>query len=201
MNAREMEEKIKALEEKVQTLEDIEQIKIVQKSYGYYMDNLMYDDAADLFTDDCHAFHIQGRENLKASFNTFTTPRFEGTKKLFLKQQLMGVIHVDKGNKTAKGRWNMLCLKTDYVGDELESIVSHGVYECEYRKEDGIWKIKKLFFNDIISSPLDEGWVKTPYLANPPHKERPPTGPGTTFLHYPSGYIFPYHYKNPVTGK
>jgi len=42
----------------------------------------MYDDAADLFTDDCHAFHIQGRENLKASFNTFTTPRFEGTKKL-----------------------------------------------------------------------------------------------------------------------
>jgi len=37
------------------------------------MDNLMYDDAADLFTDDCHAFHIQGRENLKASFNTFTT--------------------------------------------------------------------------------------------------------------------------------
>ena len=29
MNAREMEEKIKALEEKVQTLEDIEQIKIV----------------------------------------------------------------------------------------------------------------------------------------------------------------------------
>jgi len=49
------------------------------------MDNLMYDDAADLFTDDCHAFHIHGREELKKSFNTFTTPRFEGTKKLFLK--------------------------------------------------------------------------------------------------------------------
>ena len=134
MNLKEMEEKIKRLEAKVRELEDIEQIKIVQKSYGYYMDNLMYDDAADLFTDDCHAFHIQGREALKASFNTFTTPRFEGTKKLFLKQQLMGVIHVDKEGKTAKGRWNMLCLKTDYVGDYLESIISHVVYECIYRK-------------------------------------------------------------------
>jgi len=68
MNAKEMEAKIINLEEKVQTLEDIEQIKIVQKSYGYYMDNLMYDDAADLFTDDCHAFHIHGRENLKSIF-------------------------------------------------------------------------------------------------------------------------------------
>ena len=76
MNSKEMEEKIKSLEEKVQTLEDIEQIKIVQKAYGFYMDNLMYDDAADLFTDDCHAFHIQGRENLKASFNTFTNRSF-----------------------------------------------------------------------------------------------------------------------------
>jgi len=55
-----MEEKIQSLEEKVQTLEDIEQIKIVQKSYGYYMDNLMYDDAADLFTDDCPCFSPSG---------------------------------------------------------------------------------------------------------------------------------------------
>ena len=125
MNAKEMEEKLKVLEERLLTLEDIEQIKIVQKAYGFYMDNLMYDDAADLFTDDCHAFHIHGREDLKKSFNTFTTPRFEGTKKLFLKLQIGGIVHVDKGNKTAKGRWNMLCLKTDYVADELESIISH----------------------------------------------------------------------------
>jgi hypothetical protein len=62
-------------------------------------------------------------------------------------------------------------------------------------------KFKKLFFNDIISSPLDEGWVKTPYISNPPAKNRPVPSPYTHFQHYPSGYIFPYHYKNPVTGK
>jgi hypothetical protein len=193
MNFNEMEEKIKTLEAKVKELEDIEQIKIVQKSYGYYMDNLMYDDAADLFTDDCHAFHIDGREALKVSFNTFTTDRFEGTKKLFLKQQLMGVIHVDKEGKTAKGRWNMLCLKTDYVGDDLESIISHGVYECEYRKEDGIWKISTLVFNSSFQTTLKDGWAAKPVIY--------PKSPGDVAKTWASGYKMPLHYKNPVTGK
>ena len=110
MNKKELEEKVLYLEEKVRTFEDIEQIKIVQRAYGYYMDNLMYDDAADLFSDDCYAQFgttiITGRENLKKSFNTFTTERFEGTKKLFLKFQLMGVVHVEKGGQPpALARW------------------------------------------------------------------------------------------------
>jgi hypothetical protein len=193
MNLKEMEEKIKVLEERLLTLEDIEQIKIVQKAYGYYMDNLMYDDAADLFTDDANAFGRHGRDVLKASFNTFTTARFEGTKKLFLKFQLMGIIHVDKGNKTAKGRWNMLCLKTDYVADELESIISHGVYECEYRKEDGIWKISNLVFNSSFQTTLKDGWAKRPVIY--------PKAPGDVGKTWASGYKVPMHYKNPVSGK
>ena len=199
MDAKEIEAKIKSLEEKMQTLEDIEQIKIVQKSYGYYMDNLMYDDAADLFTDDCHAFHIQGRENLKASFNTFTTPRFEGTKKLFLKQQLMGVIHVDKGNKTAKGRWYGFFLGAMPRPVKTEALIGCGIWENEYVKENGVWKFKKLFWNDIFCSPLNQGWVKNPFLGHP--MKTIASSPDYHFQHYPSGFIFPYHYKNPVTGK
>jgi hypothetical protein len=193
MNLKEMEEKVQTLEERIMTLEDIEQIKIVQKAYGYYMDNLMYDDAADLFTDDATAFGRHGRDVLKKSFNTFTTPRFEGTKKLFLKFQLMGIIHIDKGNKTAKGRWNMLCLKTDYVQDELESIISHGVYECEYRKEDRIWKISYLVFNSSFQTTLKDGWAKRPVIY--------PKHPGDVARTWASGYKVPMHYKNPVTGK
>jgi hypothetical protein len=193
MDAKEMESKIKSLEERLLTLEDIEQIKIVQKAYGFYMDNLMYDDAADLFCDDAVAFGRKGRDVLKKSFNTFTTPRFEGTKKLFLKLQIGGIVHVDKGNKTAKGRWNMLCLKTDYVQDELESIVSHGVYECEYRKEDGIWKISYLVFNSSFQTTLKDGWAKRPVIY--------PKGPGDVAKSWASGYKMPMHFKNPVTGK
>jgi hypothetical protein len=197
MNKKELEEKVISLEEKIRTLEAIEQIKIVQRAYGYYMDNLMYNDAADLFSDDCYAQFgttaLTGRENLKKSFNTFTTDRFEGTKKLFLKFQLMGVVHVEKGCRTAKGRWNMLCLKTDYVADELESIISHGVYECEYRKEDGIWKISNLVFNSSFQTTLKDGWAKRPVIY--------PKAPGDVGKTWASGYKVPMHYKNPVSGK
>jgi hypothetical protein len=193
MNAKEMEAKIKFLEDKITRLEDIEQIKILQYAYGFYMDNLMYDDAADLFTDECDAFAFHGREPLKKSFNTFTTDRFEGTKKLFLKFQLMGIIHLSEDGNRAKGRWNMLCLKTDYVGDELESIISHGVYECEYAKDNGIWKIDKLKFNSSFQTNLKDGWAKRPRLY--------PLAPGAVDKTWISGYKVPMHYKNPVTGK
>ena len=197
MNKKELEEKVLYLEEKVRTFEDIEQIKIVQRAYGYYMDNLMYDDAADLFSDDCYAQFgttiITGRESLKKSFNTFTTERFEGTKKLFLKFQLMGVVHVEKNGQTAKGRWNMLCLKTDYVDNVLESIISHGVYENEYIKDNDIWKINKLFFNSSFQTTLEDGWAKRPSLSEPK--------PGAVDKTWRSGYKVPPHFKNPVTGK
>jgi hypothetical protein len=197
MNKKELEEKVISLEEKIRTLEAIEQIKIVQRAYGYYMDNLMYNDAADLFSDDCYAQFgttaLTGRENLKKSFNTFTTDRFEGTKKLFLKFQLMGVVHVEKGCRTAKGRWNMLCLKTDYVDNVLESIISHGVYENEYVNDNGIWKINKLFFNSSFQTTLEDGWAKRPGLSAP--------GPGVVDNTWRFGYKVPPHFKNPVTGK
>jgi len=38
VNAKELEAKVKALENQVRTLTDIEEIKILQKTYGYYLD-------------------------------------------------------------------------------------------------------------------------------------------------------------------
>ena len=96
-------------------------------------------------------------------------------------------------NKTTKGRWNMLCLKTDYVGEELESIISHGVYECEYRKEDNIWKISNLVFNSSFQTTLKDGWANKPVIY--------PKTPGDVAKTWASGYKMPLHYKNPVTGK
>jgi len=69
-------------------------------------------------------------------------------------------------------------------------------------KEDGTWKFKKLCYSLTFSTPYEEGWVKTPVWKDRPEpRERPSPGPDTGVATYPSGYIFPYHYKNPVTGK
>jgi hypothetical protein len=83
----------------------------------------------------------------------------------------------------------------------------NGVYENEYIKEDGKWKFKKVRWCMTFNAPYTESWVE-------PSKRvvRKPEGPyqsSTGFspdgppedTRYPSGFICPFHYKNPVSGK
>jgi hypothetical protein len=82
---------------------------------------------------------------------------------------------------------------------ETKALIGCGIWENEYVKENGVWKFKKLFWNDIFCSPLDEGWVKNPFQGHP--MKTVASSPDYHFQHYPSGFILPYHFKNPVTGK
>jgi hypothetical protein len=207
MNSKELEKKIVNLEKEVRTLKDIEEINTLQRAYGYYMDNLAYDDAADLFAEDGHAEFgftvLEGQDKIRASFRNMTKKPFEGTKKLFLHMQLQGVVHVDDVGQTAKGRWQMLCLSVDYLGKppgELTPIISHGVYENAYSKENGIWKIKRMIFNSSFHSTLYDGWVKTTSLERT-YDAQPDVTQEAVDRTWRSGYKVPCHYKNPVTGK
>jgi hypothetical protein len=112
---------------------------------------------------------------------------------------IAGIVDVDSDGKTAKGRWYGFFLGAMPRPRKVRALIGATIWENEYIKENGTWKFLKLFANDIICSPLDEGWVKTPYLVNTRKTVAP--SPDVHFQHYPSGYIFPYHYKNPVTGK
>jgi hypothetical protein len=221
LKSEELEVKVKTLSETVRKMEarltgmeDIEAIKKLQRAYGYYLEHWQEEELIGLWS---HRPDItleinaggqyKGWEGIKQAFNfSGHYTAFGGVKQappeyLHILMPTAGIIDVDSNGKDAKGRWYGFFLGALRRGGQLRALIGCGIWENEYVKEDGIWKFKKLFFNDIISSPLDEGWVKTPYLANPTHAETPPPGPNTHFQHYPSGYIFPYHYKNPVTGK
>jgi hypothetical protein len=221
MKPEELEAKVKALSEttakmqaRLTRIEDIEAIKKLQRAYGYYLEhweeeNLigLWSHRPDITLEINASGQYKGWEGIKRAFNfAGHYPAYEGVPKapgeyLHILMPIAGIVDLDPDGTTAKGRWYGFFLGAQRRGGQLRALIGCGIWENEYVKEDGIWKFKKLFFNDIISTPLDEGWVKTPYLANPPHAETPPPGPGTHFQHYPSGYIFPYHYKNPVTGK
>ena len=199
---------------RVQAAEDIEAIRKLQKAYGYYLEHWQEDELVGLFS---HSPEVSleindgglynGFEAVKNSFNFadhYTA--YGGVKKaprefLHILMPIAGIIDLDLDGKTAKGRWYGFGLVAQKRAGQLRAIISAGIWENEYIKEDGIWKILKLFWATIIASPLNEGWVKTPYLGNVPRKDSPPPGQNTHFAPYPSGYIFPYHYKNPVTGK
>lgn len=205
-----LEARVRALEKfegRVRTLEDIEQVKKLQRIYGYYLDNDMYDDVIDLFSDNTESVEIAdhgvflGKEGVRKFFNIIMGR--EGTPvppelSLHLVLQLQGIVHVAKDGKTAKGRWQGWMAGAKPLAGVMRQIWGHGIYENEYVKEDGVWKFKKIHFNLTFQTPYEDGWVKTPVINRPKHYSIKPDKPSTAYHPYPSGYIVPYHWKNPV---
>ena len=209
-----LEETIGTLEAKIQLAEDIEAVKKLQRAYGYYLEHWQEEEIVGLFSHspevsvEIHDTGLyKGWEAVSKSFHfedhytAFSGQKVAPPEFLHILIPNVGMVHVDPDGKRAKGRWYGYGLVALNRGGKLRPMTGCGIWENEYIKEDGKWKILKIFWNEIIGSPLEEGWVKTPYIANPPAKDRPPSGPNTHPATYPSGYIFPYHYKNPVTGK
>jgi hypothetical protein len=160
---------VEKLEARLTITEDIEAIKKLQYAYGYYLEHWQEDELIGLFS---HASDVtieinaggqyKGWEGvLKAfSFSGHYTA-FGGVKQappeyLHILMPNCGIVDVDPDGKEAKGRWYGLFLGAMPRGGKLRALIGCGIWENEYVKEDGIWKINKLFFNDIISSP----WTK-----------------------------------------
>jgi len=120
--------------------------------------------------------------------------------------QLSPVVAIYPDGKTVKGRWYSFGgIAIPRGGGVRQSFVS-GTYENEYVKENGTWKIKRIRWHLNYNAKPGEGWVKPERVAaidpNAKFQGPQPDIPDTRFEHqYPSGYIFPFHYKHPITGK
>ncbi len=208
MDVKELEAKVKALENQVKILTDIEEIKTLQKTYGYYLEHWMSQEIIDLFSNrpevslTLAAGTYLGKKRIAEYFNRQKDPSPE-----FLHQvmQLSGVVTVDAGGTTAKGRWYGFGAVALPSEKGVRQFFMGGIYGGEYVKEDGVWKIKRMRFDANYTAAPASGWVAPERLA--PAENRPAiTGPQAdvprTFSpRYPSGYIFPFHYRHPVTGR
>ncbi len=210
MDIQAMEARIKELENKVRILDDLEAIKRLQRSYGYYIEHWMYEDIIDCFSDsaDTELNILVGRYLGKDGVRRY----FEGEKRrsgnpevLHQVMQLSGVVDINPDGKSAEGRWYGLgCVSLPNDKGVLQNI-SGGIYNATYIKEDGKWKILKLVWNPTYMFDPRQGWVKPERavaatfnsLAEPPRPDKP----RQLDTRYPSGYIAPFHYKHPVTGK
>jgi len=208
MNSAELEAKVKMLEEEIRTLKDIEEIKTLQRIYGYYLDNDMNDDVIKLFSDNTESVEVAdrgvflGKEGVRKFFKLalgkgLTKPPPELS--LHLVMQHQGVVHVAQDGKTAKGRWQGWMVGVKPVAGVNRQIWGHGIYENDYVKEDGKWKFKKLYFYLTFQTPYEDGWLKTPVISRLERDPVKPDKPSTAYFPYPSGYKVPCHWKTPVT--
>jgi hypothetical protein len=201
-----LEATVKAQQSRLQTLEDVDRINKLTRAYGYYVDKGQWTNVAALWSDDgsveiaARGIYL-GRKGAERLFlNVFGKGKdglAEG--RLFNHMILQGIVDVDPGGTTAKGRWRAFVQLGQY---QQSAIWSEGVYENEYVKEGEVWKFKKMRFWPTFYTPYDQGWGKQALPNNGPSEEFPPDLASTDVPPvFPGSFVPPYHYKNPVTGR
>ena len=140
---------LEELEKRVKAIEDLEEIKKLHQNYISLMDNLQYEKVLDLFTEDGTAEVRnsgvkKGRKEL-AEIYLGVLAKKRGTSRYDGHMAIEPDITVS-GN-IAKGTWLIYMLFSKPTIQWVQ-----GKNECEYRKENGKWKISKLKFTRTLAS-------------------------------------------------
>jgi hypothetical protein len=216
MEMKEMESRLKVLEDLVKTqsqklmvLEDIEAIKKLQKAYGYYVEHMMYQEIVDCFADSPEVVlnwlegQYQGKAGVLKYFEFMKQAPQEFSHQVM---QIAGIVDIEPDGLRAKGRWYAFGgIFVPREGGMRRSFVS-GIYEMGYIKENGVWKMLTLKWVIPYAIRIAEGWARPEDVTAPFYNDefkgpRPDIAVDKADLRYVSGYIFPFHYRHPVTGK
>jgi hypothetical protein len=182
-------------------LEDANAVEKLQRIYGFYTDKQLWTQAADLFAAN-GSIEVGGRgvyvgKDRVLAFLKTNGPEFPQPGRLFDQMQLQPIVHVAADGQTAKGRWHMFAQEAqhgEYANWGL------GVFENEYVKENGVWKIAKLHLYTTMYTPYADGWAKTAIPNEGPSVVLPPDRPPSVdYAAYPAAFVVPFHYDHPVT--
>jgi hypothetical protein len=182
----------------VQQLEDQNQIEKLQRIYGYYLDKGLWDQAADLFADDGEV-ELAGRGTYIGKAHVLAYLRAIGPEgpiagRLYDNMQLQPIVHVSADGLTARGRWHLFA-QIAQAGQFHEWGV--GVYENEYVKRDGVWKIRRLHLYPTLYTPYEAGWEKSVATYSRLESQLKPDRPAAPVS---APVPAPFDYSNPVTG-
>jgi hypothetical protein len=202
--------RIAAVQNRAGRMDDVNAIKNLQRSFGYYVDKMLWEQVVDLFADDgtleigFSGVYV-GRDSIRRYLYSLSGGEqgpLEG--ELYEHFQLQPVITLADDGRTAQGRWRAL-LMLGRFGAGSGGQWGDGVYENEYVKENGVWKIRRLHWYARFIAPYEGGWqhasreaVEAYSRGRGVEPDRPPT---VAYEPYPGTFVPPPHYANPVTGR
>lgn len=204
MQIAELRARLDALEERKRRIEDSNAIKRLQRAYAYYMEEALWDEVLQLFSEDAtFEFARDGVYVGKARIRDYLHALGDGQQGLREGQltdhlMLMPVLTLADDGMTARARWNTIMLLGTHG---MEASWGEGPYENEYVKEDGIWRISKLRWFQTIRVPYEGGWAKHEdinkgiWVSDTLPPDAPPTTP---YGSWPETFLPPFSFANPV---
>jgi SnoaL-like domain len=202
-----MTDPVVAFEARLAAVEDNLAITRLQNQYGYYIDNRMWRELADLFTDDAPEMEIgqRGAYVGKDRIHIFLHDVLGQGRWGLLKDeiihhiQLQMVITVAGDRRTAKARSRALVHGNSPPGSG-KMLMAEGLYENDYVREDGAWKIKRLWWVPTYYFEV-AGFDAAVFDSGPPSSDFPPDAPSFPRDEALGRRFPPFHYDHPMTGK
>jgi len=210
VHAQSVDAEIAALTLRVQKLEGARAVKKLQRAFGFYVDRGLWDDAADLFTDNgTIEIGVDGVYAGKARIKEYLRRLHGGQDGLIYGQlnewvTLQPLVDMAADGRSAKARWRDLGMLGQY---KKHAEWRDGIYENDYVKDqDGVWKIRSLHLFVNFVTPVEKGWARLKQgegiersatsKAFPP--DRAATGKASAF---PDPQLPAFHGPNPVSGR
>lgn len=160
------------IDAKVQAEEAIRAVKRLQNAYAHYLSDGLWNEAADLFTDEATGIvgteTIRGKEALRAWFMRQAGRAAQGLAEGQLHTHLnyQPIVNLGADGTSAAGTWHELALLGRY---NAFAEWKGGIYENEYTLDDGVWKISRLRYVAQYGGAYDDYGHKAPPAWNVPY--------------------------------
>lgn len=207
MDLLQLQNELKQLQERLSALEDHREIERLEYIYGYYLDNRMWHEVADLFSEETPSIEIGrrgkyiGKERIQRFLHDVLGRGRWGLLKdeVVNHTQLQPVITLNATRDQAQVRARAIIQLSSPPGGH-NMLWAEGVYENVFIKENGAWKIKEAV------------WVPTYYFeivgTNPPSfqsapedNDFPPDAPSRPLDSELGRTFLTPHYVHPFSGK
>jgi hypothetical protein len=199
--------RIAELEERLSMMEDRDAIQRLQNIYGFYIDNRMWRELADLFAENGASIEIGRRGNYigKERIYHFLRDVLGGGRWGLLKNeiinhiQLQMVLSVADDRQSAKGRCRAIVQGNSPPGTG-KMLWAEGLYENQYVKEGGAWKIGRLWWVPTFYTLMD-GFDQAVFQSAPESADFPPDAPSAPSDEALGRSFPPFHYDHPFSGR
>src|SRR5215467_7193193 len=157
-----LSQRIARLEALTERVEAISAIKRLQYAYGHYAELGLWHDFADLFADTGVGHYTTGaldREQIRALFLKEVGGGQLGLAdgRIYPHISMQPVVTLAADGQSAKGRWHIMAMLGAY---QTSASWAGGVYENEYVRENGVWKMKEVTYHQQYSGRYENpGWT------------------------------------------